>query len=573
MNTLDDLRHDLHRIDGRGYPAYKDLRGQAYSSDDGAFTLHIDHVQGDPFAAPSRIRFRLAHSTADFPDWSHCSPSRRIGLENHLARIVANACRKTSSRAGSGKSGLISINTPGQEVIARTALLYLGHAIEVRLTVGLPARGRRIAGREATRILCDDLPQLAYDCLSCKNLDSGEIQTAVEINEDADALRAQLAGHQLVSFVANGAILPRSSGIDQSPLDSKAAIPFQSPPSLEVTLETPNCGPVTGLGIREGITLIVGGGFHGKSTLLNALERGVYNHRPQDGREFVVTRPDAVKIRAEDGRSVSGVDISPFINNLPNGADTTAFSTENASGSTSQATNIMEGLESGADSLLIDEDIAATNFMIRDHRMQELVTPDKEPITPFIAKVRSLYQEHGISSILVIGGSGDYFSVADLVICMDRYLPDDFSERAKQIAGKYPAASIDECETFGAVPKRHPQPESIDPRKGRRPISVKARDTHHIQFGEHDIDLAAISQIVSTSQTRAIGEALAHARQENIIDGRRSLAEILDLICNQIEQNGLDSLSNGHRGDLAKFRRHELAASLNRLRTLKASPG
>lgn len=573
MNTLDDLRHDLHRIDGRGYPAYKDLRGQAYASDDRAFTLHIDHVQGDPFAAPSRIRFCLAHSTAGFPDWSHCSPARRIGLENHLARIVAGACRKTSSRAGSGKSGLISIDSPGQEVIARTALLYLDHAIEVRLTVGLPARGRRIAGREATRILCDDLPQLAFDCLSFKNLDSGEIRSAVETNEDADALRAQLAGHQLVSFVANGAILPRSSGIDQSPLDSKVAIPFQSPPSLEVTLETPNSGPLTGLGIPEGITLIVGGGFHGKSTLLNALERGVYNHRPQDGRELVVTRPDAVKIRAEDGRSVAGVDISPFINNLPNGADTTAFSTANASGSTSQAANIMEGLESGADSLLIDEDIAATNFMIRDHRMQELVTPDKEPITPFIAKVRSLYQEHGISSVLVIGGSGDYFSVADLVICMDRYLPYDFSERAKQIAEKYPAASIDECETFGAVPKRHPQPRSIDPRKGRRPVSVKARDTHHIQFGEHDIDLAAISQIVSRSQTRAIGEALAHARQENIIDGQRSLAEILDLICNQIAQSGLDSLSNGHRGDLAKFRRHELAATLNRLRTLDTLPG
>ncbi len=573
MNTLDDLRHALHKIDGRGYPAYKDLRGQAYSSEDGAFTLHIDHVQGDPFAAPSRIRFRLSHCVADFPAWSHASRSRRIGLENHLARIVAHACHKISSRAGSGKSGLISIDPPGQEVLARTALLYLDNAIEVRLTVGLPARGRRIAGREATRILCDDLPQLAYDWLCFEKLDSEEIQTAVETNEDADALRSQLAGQKLVSFVANGAILPRSSGIDQSPLDSKAAIPFQSPASLEVTLDTPNRGPVTGLGIPEGITLIVGGGFHGKSTLLNALERGVYNHRPRDGRELVVTRPDAVKIRAEDGRSVAGVDISPFINNLPNGADTTSFSTENASGSTSQAANIMEALEASADSLLIDEDIAATNFMIRDQRMQQLVAADKEPITPFIAKVRPLYQDHGISSILVIGGSGDYFSVADQVICMDHYLPYDFTRRAKQIAGESPTAATAKSESFGNIPERRPQPNSIDPRRGRRPISVKARDTHHIQFGEQDIDLSAVSQIVSRPQTRAIAEALAHARKKLIIDGQRHLTEILDLILGEIEQKGLDFLSSGHRGDLAAFRRHELASALNRLRTLDTSPG
>ena len=153
-------------------------------------------------------------------------------------------------------------------------------------------------------------------------------------------------------------------------------------------------------GFPQGITLIVGGGFHGKSTLLNALEAGVYNHKPNDGRELVITDPDVVKIRAEDGRSVSGVDISPFINNLPFGQETTQFSTENASGSTSQAANIMEALEcEELLRMLVDEDTAATNFMIRDQRMQQLIAKDKEPITPFIDRVRQLYNEHNVSTI------------------------------------------------------------------------------------------------------------------------------------------------------------------------------
>ena len=218
---------------------------------------------------------------------------------------------------------------------------------------------------------------------------------------------------------------------------------------------------------------------------------------------------------------------------------------------------------------MIDEDIAATNFMIRDHRMQELVSPEKEPITPFVAKVRSLYRDHRVSSVLVIGGSGDYFSVADLVICMDHYLPYDFTEKAKQIADKHQESSIDEIDTFGSIPLRRPQPESIDPRKGRREVSVKSRNTHHIEFGENDIDLNAVTQIISPSQTRAIGAALAHTHQEKIIDGQRSVAEILDLICKKIEDEGFDFISGKPRGDLAGFRRHELASALNRLRSLK----
>ncbi|MCF6314325.1 MAG: ABC-ATPase domain-containing protein [Verrucomicrobiales bacterium] len=571
MPSLEDLRNILRQIDGRSYPAYKDLRGQVFQSQDSHFELCIDHVQGDPFASPSHLRIRLFHDSTKFPDWSHSCKSRRIGLENFLARAMTQSCHQLSTRAGSGKSGLLTIDAPGQEVIERTALLYFTDRIEARLSIGLPAKGRRIAGREAARMLCDQLPQLALDTLQFAQHDSELVRQAVEINEDADALRGQLKQRGLVSFIANGSILPRRSGIDQLPLDQSHATSFQSPESLSVTLDTPNQGKVTGLGIKEGITLIVGGGFHGKSTLLNAIERGVYNHRPQDGREFVITRPDAVKIRAEDGRSISGVNISPFINNLPNQSDTSHFSTENASGSTSQAANIIEALESGADALLIDEDIAATNFMIRDLRMQELIAPDKEPITPYICKVSALHQQRGVSSILVMGGSGDYFPVADTVIGMDQYLPCDLTQNAQHIVQAHQMQVVNQASTFGESTQRYPQKSSIDPRQGRREVSSKSRSTHHIQIGEHDIDLSALTQIISSSQTRAIAAAILYAHEHRLLDGQSDLPTILDLLCQTLE-NQLEALSCGQRGDLATFRRHELAAAFNRLRTLKIEP-
>lgn len=564
MLKLEDLRNILRQIDGRGYPAYKDLRGQVFQSEDTHFELCIDHVQGDPFASPSHLRMRLSHDSTQFPYWSYSSKSRRIGLENFLARATAQSCHQCSTRAGSGKSGLLTIDAPGQEVIERTALLYLKDYIEARLSIGLPAQGRRIAGREAARMLCDQLPQLALEMLRFSQHDSELIRQAVESNEDADALRDQLKQRGLVSFIANGSILPRQSGIDQLPLEQSQATTLQSPESLSITLDTPNRGAITGLGIKEGITLIVGGGFHGKSTLLNAVERGVYNHRPQDGRELVVTRPDAVKIRAEDGRSISGVNISPFINNLPKQSGTTHFSTESASGSTSQAANIVEALESGADTLLIDEDIAATNFMIRDLRMQELIAPDKEPITPYICKVRALHRQRGVSSILVMGGSGDYFPVADTVIGMDQYLPYDLTQQTQHIVQAHQMQVINECSTFGESTKRCPQASSIDPRKGRR-------STCHIQLGDHDIDLSALTQIISSSQTRAIAAALIYAHEHHLLDGQSDMPTILDQLCQKLD-NQLEALSHKQRGDLAVFRRHELAAAFNRLRTLKIEP-
>lgn len=568
MKNKEQLLRLLNALDGKGYKAYKDLYG-VYQVD--YFTLYCDHIQGDPFASPSRIRVRVDQVKAGWPSDLWNSSIRRVALEDLLARRVARAISALGPRRrGTGKSGLISIDSGGQEILQRTAIVITPDYIEARLSVGLPARGRTILGREAIGLLLEDVPQVVRAGLFCSGTeDVRAAREHVAVAEDQEALREQLDPAGLVAFIGNGSLLPRRSGISQLPLPASRAIAFRSPPSLEVELKAPNAGPVRGMGIPKGVTLIVGGGFHGKSTLLRAIERGVYNHIPGDGRELVVTVADAVKIRAEDGRRVEKVDISPFINNLPYGLDTSAFSTEEASGSTSQAANIMEALEIGTSLLLIDEDTSATNFMIRDHRMQELVAKEKEPITPFIDRVQQL-KEMGISTILVVGGSGDYFDVADTVIMMDAYIPHDVTARAKDIAARFVTSRRREGGPWGSIRERIPLKESFDPsRRGK--TKIRAHGVEEISFGYEDIDLKYVEQLVDPSQTRAIGDIIRYLA-ERYCDNRRTLRELLGLVLQDIERKGLDVISpfyGQHPGDYARPRQYEIAAAINRLRTLK----
>ncbi|MEG3901702.1 ABC-ATPase domain-containing protein [Microcoleus sp. B4-C5] len=605
MTNKESLQRHLLQLDNRGYKAYKDIQGNYDFSE---FTLIIDYVQGDPFASPSKFRVIVPPNIAQIPRELFNSRSREIALRDYLTRQFDKAAHSISSKRGTGKSGMIAVTRFGQEVLERTSAFitpptppyqggakisisppYQGGAkisisppyqggelggVELRFAVGLPAGGRSILGRQAAEMLCEDIPQIVSNSLKYANLNAAECRRHVETVEDADWLRQQLAENGLVAFVADGSILPRRSGVDNSPLLNNA-VAFQSPPSLKVEFNCPNRGLISGMGIPAGITLIVGGGYHGKSTLLRAIELGVYNRIPEDGREFVVTNPAAVKIRAEDGRSVAGVDISPFINHLPQGRDTAQFYTENASGSTSQAANIIEALELVASCqedlvpvLLVDEDTAATNFMIRDRRMQELIAKDKEPITPFIDKVRQLYADYGVSTILVMGGSGDYFEVADTVISLDNFQAYNVTEKAKKIAKKYSTSRAAEGgENFGQITQRVPIPASLDPSRGRRDVRVKVRDVDELAFGTEEIDLGAVEQIVDSGQLRAIAAAMVYAKQQ-YMDGKRTLSEIIDLVMADIDAQGMDILSPFSEGDFAMFRRFELAAAINRLRSL-----
>ncbi len=577
MSTAEDLSSELKRLDRRGYKAYKDIAGRW---DFRNFQLYIDHVQGDPFAAPSRVRARVPMQVADFPDDTYHNRSREVGLRDHLTRRFGAACRRYGKkRGGSGKSGTIGIDMPGQEVIERTSVIVNSDFVEARFVAGLPAFGRKIAGRLAEELLLDQVPQIVEHSLLFGRLDRAAVYEAVETAEDADALRAALSGPEgnaaesgvgtkLVAFVADGAILPRRSGVDERPMDRSEAVPFTAPESFRVEFTLPNRGVVSGMGIPRGVSLIVGGGYHGKSTLLNAIEQGVYNHMPGDGREMVVSDPLAFKIRAEDGRRIEKTAITPFISNLPYGRDTDSFSSENGSGSTSQAANIIEAIEAGATTLLIDEDTSATNFMIRDHRMQELVAKDREPITPFIDKVRQLYEQRGVSTILVIGGSGDYFDVADHVISMNAYVPADVTEEARRIAEKYRSERTREGgRSFGDFIERAPEPAGIDPRRGKRDVKINIRGPRIIDFGTERIDLSGVEQLIHTGQARAISEAMLSAKR--MMDGKLTLRELLDRVMAEIDARGLDAVGGKKSGDLVRFRRLELAAALNRLRSFR----
>ncbi len=565
MKNLSELKTILSRIDGRGYKAYKDLTGSYHI---GNFYLFIDKVQSDPFAPPSKIRIVLDRKLADFPVELFSNKSRRVGLEDYLARKFRGTSFSLMRKKGTGSSGIISIDAGAQEILERTAIKVDKNKVEARIYVGLPAAGRRILAQEAEKIFFNIIPEIVNKSLIYKNLSEKELRHFVFLNEDQDVLRERLKQMGLVCFVGNKSVLPRESGVSDRPLRDKNLTLFSSPPSLEVEIELPYSGRIKGMGIPKGITLIVGGGYHGKSTLLKAIERGVYNHIPDDGREFVVTVKDAVKIRAEDGRFIEGTDISPFISNLPGNIDTKNFSTQNASGSTSQAANIMEALEAGATLLLMDEDTCATNFMIRDARMQKLVSKESEPITPFVDRAKELYEKFGVSTILVLGGSGDYLDVAHKVIMLKEYKILDVTNKAKEIASKIKNfRQIENITPFNSIKNRFLGQNSIkiSPRD-----KIKAKGKNHLLIGKQQIDLSFVEQLIDPSQTNTIGCIIRYIHKK--LNKKEKFSHLIEMVFREIEKYGLESISRvpeKHPGSLAMVRKYEVMAAISRYRNLK----
>ena len=569
MRNSQDLRRQLASMDHRGYPAYKDLRGD-WSF--GTYVLGIDHVQGDPFASPSRLSIRVAGERAAFPPAYYREKICRIALQDAVNRIFWQESEKYSFKArGSGKSGLLSISHPGQEVLERSAVTIdpKDGSVLVRFACGFPANGRSINAGELDRILFSFLPACAQAALFYKSLSPAAIRAVIDLAQDQQAIRDQLSAEGLCAFVADGSILPRASGVSEKPM--QGAVPFVSPESMRVTLTLPHKGQISGMGIRKGITLIVGGGYHGKSTLLKALERGVYNHIAGDGREYVITDESAFKIRSEDGRSIKNTDISMFINNLPNGRDTRSFYTEDASGSTSQAANVIEAIESGTKVFLIDEDTCATNFMVRDELMQRVVCRQEEPITPFVERARFLYERCGISTVLVAGSSGSYFYIADAIIQMDRYRPKDITAAARKEALDYAGGTLpDSVLPDPALPAFRRMPTFNASLRRDERVKTKSRGVDSIRLGNEGIDLRGLEQIVDPEQTTALSYILARS-ERYLLDGRKTLREIVDEICRLLEREGLAGLSDTTYlpADLAMPRRQEIFGCFDRYRGLK----
>lgn len=564
MKQSSELNTLLRQIDHKGYPAYKQLRGEYQFP---GYVLGIDHVQGDPFAAPSKVSIHVKGGQAAFPQELYRLACQKTALEDALLREMGKQLRGVSFQAkGSGKSGLMSVSTPGQEVLSRSGCQLDGRTgdILLRMEIGFPANGRSINARELEKILFDFLPKCVSHSLYYRALDARKLKKTAELAEDQLAIRQMLADRGLVAFVANGSVLPRESGVSSRPM--KQAVPFQSPASMEVELILPNKGALRGMGIPRGITLIVGGGYHGKSTLLKALELGVYDHIAGDGREYVITDGTAVKLRAEDGRSVKNVDISYFINNLPNGKDTVKFCTEDASGSTSQAANVIEAMEAGSRVFLIDEDTSATNFMIRDELMQRVVHRELEPITPYIERVRELYENHGISTVLVAGSSGSYFHKADCILQMNRYVPADITDFAKEEAKAFPVLEEMPAEVQPSFERIFSQNRKL---AGSDRIKMKTMGMDGISIDRETIDLRYLEQLADPEQLSMLAQIVKYA-ELNVLDGRKTLVQVVDILETQLTQKGFGGVC-GERNvasGLAMPRRQEIFACLNRYRRL-----
>lgn len=563
MKSSAVLKKDILAIDHRGYPGYKGLRGRYQFKD---HVLSIDHVQGDPFASPSHLSVHVEGHKAGFPKDYYQDDISRITLQDHLTRCFGKALAPFSFKAkGSGKSGLLSVSHCGQQVLERTACeVSADGSVTVRFEAGFPANGRSVNAGELVKMLFQFVPEAAQIALFYNRLNKNALKAAIELARDQQFIREHLSEQGLAAFLADGSVLPRESGISDRPM--KGAVPFQSPAACKVTVTLPYHGPVTGMGIKKGITLFVGGGYHGKSTILQALEMGVYNHISGDGREYVITDPSAWKLRAEDGRSISHTDISPFINHLPNKKDTVHFSTEDASGSTSQAANLMEAVESGSKLLLIDEDTSATNFMIRDELMQKVICREEEPITPFIERSRSMYDDLGVSSIIVAGSSGSFFGIADTIIQMKEYVPYDITERAREAAASYPA--LKQQEHFPVsdnmrAPKAN-QALKKDPR-----LKMKTMGTNEMLLAKDAIELRYLEQLIDPEQTNALAYALKYL-ELNRMNGSRTVPQLLDDIEALTASKGLSALYDKEyvRSGLAMPRRQEIAACLNRYRKL-----
>ncbi len=583
MKSSTELRTLLRDLDHKSYPAYKSLAG---TYDFGNYTLSVDHVQGDPFASPSSLHVEILHRAAGFPLSCYEQEPARIALQDHLTRRLAEQFEDYNFKAkGSGKSGLLSVTRCGQEVLERSACQITSEKIIARFHVGFPAFGRTINAGELEKILFDFLPRCVENSFFYKKLDSRKVEQAVFLSEDQYYIRGYLKEHNLAAFVANGSVLPRKSGVSDLPM--KGSVPFVSPASMETTLELPHGGSIKGMAVKQGITLIVGGGYHGKSTLLEALQMGVYNHVSGDGREYVITDDTAVKLRAEDGRSIRQVDISLFIRDLPNKKDTGCFSTEDASGSTSQAAGVVEGIEAGTRLFLIDEDTSATNFMVRDEFMQQVISREKEPITPFLERARDLYEKAGVSSILVAGSSGAFFYIADTILQMDSYRPVDITARVKQLCRDHTAPRVQapdfKIPGFSRVlpPSRQGHEDKKGGRgygrgrggssgrdAGGRPEHMKIKTFGRDSFSldRETVDLRYLEQLADTEQLNALAHLL-RLGAEQVLDGKKTVQQVVRQIYDSLEKKGWEPFCSSYVPcGLAKPRIQEVYACVNRYR-------
>jgi len=562
---LKELDKCVRSLVGQRCTDFKDIAG---SYDFGDFVLTIDYVPDDPARFPVRLSVGVPLERAKFPKNVFNTKSREIAARDFLTRTFGSCAIRYSLSVSGIRGGRIYIDRHGQEILETSAVVVGNSFIEARFMVDLPVVRGKTLGTETLELFMNRIPKVVRMSLFFSTVDKDRLTSWLETVEDADNLRDMLKDRALAAFIADGSILSKRVSKKYQKFNEDKYVSFISPEELAMEIELPNRGKIRGMGIPAGVTLITGGMSHGKSTLIRALELGVYNHIPGDGRELVVTVPDAAGIRTEEGRRIEQVNISPFFPRILPAGDPEHYSTSFASAPVSQAAAIMEALDIGTSLLLIDEDTSAASLMVRDSRMQALVPKSDDPVIPLVDVLPALRDRLNVSSIVIAAGFGDYIDCADTVIVVKDFKLSVITEKAKRIANNLSTDRISESSL--RLPRlgiRCPLAQSLEPMKAQQPESQMLRGRGSVQYGDELIDLSRVNQLVSQSQARGISRGIAMVHR--LMSGSNSLREAINKVITRIEQVGLDSLSNRCMGDLAGFRAYELAAAVNRLKNLK----
>lgn len=571
------LYQKIRTLAGKNYGLYKSLADKPW--DFGDFSLEFLHVQGDPFAPASRIMIKANLQMLGYPSEWGGTFERRLALSDFLLRRMSAVVKEKYP----DRDAAVVFDVAGPEMLVRNSLWIDNGELRAVLQVRLPGEGRKIQSEAAAEILTMVLPDLVSASLynegsRCEGGVLPELTAHYNVLADRAVVLRELETRGLAAFVPDGAVLPRASGISEDPLEG--AIPFEAPAEMAVTLNV-NGRDVRGMGIPKGVTVITGGAFHGKSTLLQALTRSVYPHVPGDGREGIVIDESALRVGVEDGRSVRGTDLSQFVRDLPGGVSTREFTTASASGSTSEAANLLEAMEAGSKTYLIDEDSSAVNFLIRDARVRKLLGDDREPLIPLTDRIRDIASQ-GRSFILVAGACGDYLDLADNIIVMANYKAECAKTAGKECAvlssanapANLPPFVAPACRSFAEYIK--PIQNSIRPTSAvERQVKVKLSGDTLLQMGFLVADTSRLVTLADKQQRLGAGFMLLNLCQNAISNNgsgdaqdsaNASIVDCIEKLCDKIKNVGFRNLPQGMSREMSLARPVDIACVLFRLR-------
>ncbi len=574
MKDKKEFYNLLTELDGQPFAEYQQMVGDydfaRYVIKCGKIDFEADELISPVFTV------RVPQTISEIPDYQFDSPVRRTAMEDLLLRRLAANVEHIANfdHNGIARRSML-VPHPTQAILPRNALLLTKEYIEVRIRIVLPVQTIAmdgdavvaIDGEMAQQIFFENLPEVISNSLLYCNIETADADAFVNNMEDADQLRQHLGASGQISFVAEGALLTRIKSEDTP--DYERLIPLEVDDSLIDEVEVPHAGTVRGLGIPHGLTLILGESNGGRVDLTEAIAQGIYNHVPGDGRESVVTVADAVAIHSEAGRSIQQVDISAFATELLDGGNPASYSCKSAGSFSSQAASTVEALEAGARVLLYDEHSSSSTFLSSDTRVSPLL--GKSIRNSLASRARQMVDELGIS-IVVAGSSlvAEFIPIADKILRVENYRVSDITEEAKEL-DIVPSVADSSVNLSSMLSRsRWVMPSSIDPSIGREDIVIHADEEDFLQFGRSIVDLGALKQICDADQARAIGFVLYYSKLRYMDEGY-PLREILDLVDRDLSNEGLNALSRDARGDLARPRRYEVAATLNRLPAFRVS--